>query len=458
VPAAQGKDFDDSSWPKVAPESLQDRRGNGRLSFAWYRIRLTIPRTVGGIDPSGMVAVFETVVDDYAELWVDGALPFAQGQNGGAVAAGWNAPNRVVLTRNASPGQQFQIAVFAMNGPVSTHPDTFIWMRSATLSFYKPEKWTRAKRVDVSIERIDPAMDAVVPRDAALEKVADGFVFTEGPVWHPDGYLLCSDPNMNTIYRVTPDGEVSVYRPNSGYTGEDIREYRQPGSNGLGLDPQGRLTICEHGNRRVTRLEKNGVLTVLADRYQGKRLNSPNDLIYRSDGALYFSDPPFGLPKFYDDPRKELPNTPVFCLINGALKEIISDLRGPNGVALSPDEQYLYVANWDEKKKVLMRYDAFPDGTVKNGRVFFDMQNGKGEEALDGLEVDAKGNLFVSGPGGTWVISPEGRHLGMIVGPELPANYAWGGDDGRTLYMTARTGVYRMQMANAGARITAKTN
>ncbi|NUM54117.1 MAG: SMP-30/gluconolactonase/LRE family protein [Candidatus Hydrogenedentes bacterium] len=326
-------------------------------------------------------------------------------------------------------------------------------MRSATLSFYTPGRWSRAKKVDVTVNRIDPAIDSIVPTNAVLEKVADGFVFTEGPVWHPDGYLLCSDPNMNVIYRVTPEGDVNVYRPNSGYTGADIHAYRQPGSNGLGLDAQGRLTICEHGNRRVTRIEKNGVLTVLADRYQGKRLNSPNDLIYRSDGALYFSDPPFGLPKFYDDPKKELPNTPVFCLINGELKEVVSDLRGPNGVAFSPDEKYLYVANWDETKKVLMRYEVQSDGMLRNGKLFFDMQHGSGEEALDGLEVDAKGNLFVSGPGGTWVISPEGKHLGMIVGPELPANYAWGGVDGRTLYMTARTGIYRMNMECPGSRI-----
>lgn len=453
APSAQGRDFDDSAWQTVNPVTLQDRRGNGRLSFAWYRIKLTIPKEVGGIDPTGMVAVFETVIDDYAEVWVDGALPFAQGQSGGTVAAGWNAPNRVVLTRDAQPGDEFQIAVFAMNGPVSTHPDTYIWMRLATLSFYKPEKWSHARKVDVKIERLDPAIDSVVPKDAVLEKVADGFMFTEGPVWHPDGYLLCSDPNMNVIYRVTPDGEVSVYRPNSGYAGANIHEYRQPGSNGLGFDALGRLTICEHGNRRVTRLEKNGVLTVLADRYQGKRLNSPNDLIYRSDGALYFSDPPFGLPKFHEDPNKELPNTPVFCLIDGKLKEVVSDLRGPNGVAFSPDEKYLYVANWDEQRKVLMRYDVQKDGTLKNAKVFFDMQRGKGDEALDGLEADMKGNLFVSGPGGTWVISPEGKHLGMIVGPELPANYAWGGENYRTLYMTARTGIYRMNMECPGPRM-----
>ncbi len=232
----------------------------------------------------------------------------------------------------------------------------------------------------------------------------------------------------------------------------DIGEYTQPGSNGLTLDREGRLIINEHGNRRVTRLEKNGVVTVLADRYEGKRLNSPNDLVYRSDGALYFTDPPFGLPKFYDDPRKELPYSGVFCLMNGTLKLVSTDLLGPNGLAFSPGEKYLYVTNWDVKKKVVMRYEVNADGTLSNGRVFFDMTGAPGEEALDGMKVDQRGNLYVSGPGGVWIISPEGKHLGTLKGPELPANFAWGDEDGRALYMTARTGLYRIRLNITGIR------
>ncbi len=266
------------------------------------------------------------------------------------------------------------------------------------------------------------------------------------------GHLLFSDPNDNRIYRWTPDGDLSVFRTKSGYTGADIAEYGQPGSNGLTLDRDGRLTIDKHGNRRVTRLEKNGQLTVLADRYDGKRLNSPNDLVYKSDGALYFTDPPFGLRKVYDDPRKELPWSGVFRLAGGTLALLATDLLGPNGLAFSPDERFLYVGNWDVKKKVVMRYPIQANGTLGRGEVFFDMTRAAGEEALDGLKIDQRGNLYVSGPGGVWIISAAGKHLGTIEAPELPANFAWGDDDGQTLYMTARTSLYRIRLKVPGIR------
>jgi len=303
------------------------------------------------------------------------------------------------------------------------------------------------------IVRLDPALDDIVDPNAKIEKIAGGFQFTEGPLWVRDGgYLLFSDPNANTIYRWTPDGQVSVFRAKSGYTGVDIGEYGQPGSNGLTLDLDGRLTIDEHGNRRVTRLEKNGVLTVLADRYEGKRLNSPNDLVYRSDGTLYFTDPPFGLPKFYDDPRKELPFSGIFLLKDGHLKLLSTDLLGPNGLAFSPDEKYLYVDNWDLKKKVIMRYEVSPDGGLSNGTVFVNASPLPGEQAWDGLKVDQRGNVYGAGPGGVWIISPAGKHLGTIKAPEQPANMAWGDDDGRTLYLAARTSVYRVRLNVPGIR------
>ena len=193
-------------------------------------------------------------------------------------------------------------------------------------------------------------------------------------------------------------------------------------------------------------------MTVLADRYEGKRLNSPNDLVYRSDGTLYFTDPPFGLPRFHDDPAREAPYTGVYCLRDGRLALVSNDLTGPNGIAFSPDERHLYVSNWDTKRKVIMRYDVQRDGGLRNGRVFFDMGGAPGEEALDGLKVDQRGNVYASGPGGVWIISPAGKHLGTLRAPQVPANMAWGDSDSRTLYLTARAGLYRVRLGVPGAR------
>jgi gluconolactonase len=190
---------------------------------------------------------------------------------------------------------------------------------------------------------------------------------------------------------------------------------------------------------------------VLADRYEGKRLNRPNDLVYKSDGSPYFTNPPFGLPRFHEAPRRELPDSGVFRWAGGALTLVSTDLSGPNGLAFSPDER-LYVTNRDVRKKVVMRYEVRPDGGLANGCVFFDMGGAAGEEALDGMKVDQRGDLFVSGPGGVWVISGEGKHLGTIKAPELPANSAWGDEDGRTLHMTARTSLYRVRLGIPGMR------
>ena len=451
TPHAGAAGFDDSAWPAIPADTLDARRATGRLSFNWYRLGITIPARIGRFDPTGATVVFEVVVDDYAEVWVDGRLARRLGQSGGSLIGGYNAPNRVVLTHDARPGQRIQIAVFGANGPLSDPPANFIWIRSATLDFHAPR--LPATVAGVRVTRVDRALDQIVPAAPMVEKIADGFQFLEGPVWVRDGgYLLFSDPNANTIYAWSPEGQLSVFRTKSGYTGADVGEYGQPGSNGLTLDREGRLTINEHGNRRVTRLEKNGVLTVLADRYEAKRLNSPNDLVYRSDGALYFTDPPFGLPRFHEDPRRELPYTGVFRYADGQVRLLTNDLTGPNGIAFSPDERFLYVTNWDVKKKVVMRYEVTGDGGLANGRVFFDMTGAPGEEALDGLKVDERGNLYVSGPGGLWIISADARHLGTIHLPELPANFAWGDADGRTLYLTARTGLYRVRLDIPGIR------
>ncbi|MEO5960321.1 MAG: SMP-30/gluconolactonase/LRE family protein, partial [Opitutaceae bacterium] len=357
-PKAGAADFDDSAWGKISPESLEARRSTGRLAFAWYRLDVTIPEKLGNVATQGATIVFELVVDDYAEVWVDGQLPQILGSTGGAFPAGWNSVQRVTLTRDARPGQHLKLAIFSANAPLSDPPPNFIWIRSATLDVYKSDRARLTQDAKLEITRLDPALDAVVPVDAKLEKLADGFAFTEGPVWVPanSGHLLFSDPNNNRIYRWSPiDGAVSIYRTKSGYTGADIGEYRQPGSNGLTLDAAGRLTINEHGNRRVTRLEKNGVLTVIADKFDGKRFNSPNDLVYRSDGTLFFTDPFFGLPKFGADSRRESPITGVYAVRDGKVTLVTAELSGPNGIAFSPDETFLYVGNWDDHRKVIMR-------------------------------------------------------------------------------------------------------
>jgi gluconolactonase len=459
TPHAGGADFDDSKWESIDATTLDQRRSSGRLCFNWYRIKLTIPERVGDFSTAGSTVVFETALDDYAEIWVDGELSRYLGQMGGTVVGGWNAPNRVVIGRDVVPGQQIQLAVFGINGPLSNPPTNFIWMRYARLEFYKTETHgpvaITPSEVNVEVVRKDPAIDQIVGPNPKIFKLAEGFKFTEGPVWIGDA-LLFSDPNSNIIYKLTPNvngaGKLEVFRTPSGYSGADIAVYGQPGSNGLTLDPQGRLTIDQHGNHRVIRLEKDGTETVLADKFEGKRLNSPNDLVYRSDGTLFFTDPPFGLPKFFNDPRKELSFSGVYSIYKGKLQLLTKDLNGPNGIAFSPDEKYLYIGNWDEKKKVVMRYEVEADGAVKNGKVFFDMTDAKGEDAIDGIKVDQQGNVYVSGPGGLWVISPEGKHLGTIIAPKHIHNFAWGDADGQTLYLCARSGLYRMRLGITGIR------
>jgi len=453
-PQIGSHDFD-KGFREILPTQLESRQGTGLFSFVWYKVELTIPPTIGKLDTKGSTAVFEIVVDDYSEVWVNGKQMQGFGQNGNGVIAGYNARNRVILTPDAKPGDHFSIAVLGINGTIGKLPENYIWVRNAVIDFYKDGLPTTDSWKNIGkIYTIDKELDNILDPGAQVEKVAEGFSFTEGPVWHPDGYLLFSDPNTNTIYRYNPaNHNVTVYMSHSGYTGADIGEYGQPGSNGLTIDKDGRLIIDQHGNRRVVRIEKKGPVTVLSDNFEGKRFNSPNDLVLKSDGAIYFTDPPYGLPGFFDDKRKELDYSGVFMIKDGNTKLLSKDLGGPNGIAFSPDEKYLYVTNWDIRDihhtKTLWRYEVQEDGTLKNGKVFYDFSFTEDDEALDGMKVDRQGNLFISAPGGIWILNAAGKLLGKIVTPERPANMAWG-DDGHTLYLTAHTSLYRIRIKTGG--------
>jgi gluconolactonase len=299
------------------------------------------------------------------------------------------------------------------------------------------------------IVRIDPAFDAIAPANAQIEKVAGGFGFVEGPVWTRQGSLLLSDIPGNAIMRVGPAGQTSVFRQPI-YYGTGYRQGFHIGSNGLTLDREGRVVIAEHGNRRVTRLEITGELTVLADKVEGKRLNSPNDVVVKSDGSIYFTDPPYGLPQQNTDPAKEIPYSGVYRIQNGKVELLTKDVQWPNGIGFSPDERFLYVANSDPMNRVWMRFPVQANGTLGAGAPFYTVPADGPGGIPDGLKLDTLGNLYGTGPGGIWVISPDGKLLGRFEPPEVAANVAWG-DDGKTLYMTARTSLYRVRL-NVGGK------
>jgi gluconolactonase len=302
-----------------------------------------------------------------------------------------------------------------------------------------------------SIFRKEPQFDALVPADAKIEKLAGGFTFIEGPVWRPNNVLWFSDVVGNVVRQWSPDGKVEeILRP-GGYDGTDAPAGAFIGPNGDINGADGSAMLCQHGNHRIVRIDKDRKITTVVDNFEGKRLNSPNDLVYKSDGSLYFTDPPYGLPDQDKDKKKELKFNGVFRLVNGKLQVLIKDLTRPNGIAFSPDEKTLYIANSDPDRKVWMRYDVKPDGTLANGKVFFDVTAEKEDGLPDGMKVDAQGNLYCSGPGGLWVFSPDGKHLGTIKPPETPANCGWG-DDGKSLYITARTGLYRIKLPVAGKK------
>lgn len=304
-----------------------------------------------------------------------------------------------------------------------------------------------------SIERLDPAFDKLIAPDAKLEKLSEWFVWSEGPVWF-EGAVVFSDVMANIAYR-WKEGMTSaeVFLKPSGLT-TNAPGFREPGSNGLTVDREGRLLLCQHGDRRVARLEKGKFLTV-ADRYEGKRFNSPNDLVVRKNGDVYFTDPPYGLEKINDSPIKELPFNGVYrvAAADGKVTLLTKDLNFPNGIAFSPDEKILYVAVSDSAATRVMAYDVKADGTIANGRTFFDAQplRKPGAKGLcDGLKVDRAGNVWATAPGGVLVLSPAGKLLGRLNTGEATANCGWG-DDGSTLYITADMFLVRVKTLTKGA-------
>src|SRR3984957_6781409 len=314
-----------------------------------------------------------------------------------------------------------------------------------------------AEQSAAKVERLDAAADKIIPNGSALQKLVSGFTWTEGPIWIHDAYLLFSDIPSNSIRKLTLPGTASIYLQPSGYLGKAPFGGPESGSNGLTVDVRGRLVAAGHAQRDVYRIDSlndPAHTTILADTYEGERLNSPNDLVYKSDGALYFTDPPYGLVTQKDnDPAKELKINGVYRLAGtleqkaGAppqrdkLQLLVKDLPRPNGIAFSPDEKYLYVNN-SEPKKLWMRYTVKPDGSITDGKVFFDATSDTRAGAPDGMKVDQKGNLYSAGPGGVWIFSPEGKHLGTLDIPERVGNVAWGGADHKTLYVAARSSLY----------------
>lgn len=312
----------------------------------------------------------------------------------------------------------------------------------------RPSERPRVGRV----QRHHADLDALLAEDATAERLADGFLFTEGPLWRSDGVLWFSDIPGNVVRQWSPDGTISeILRP-GGYDGHAL----PPGfigPNGSTAGPDGSVVLCQHGNRRVVRIDADRRVTAIVDTYNGRRFNSPNDVVFRSDGRMYFTDPPYGLPKQDDDAMKELPWNGVFMLADGRLEPIETAHNRPNGLAFSPDERTFYLANSDPDHRYWMRYDVLPDGTLAHGSVFADVSREPAPGLPDGLKIDSRGHIWATGPGGIWIFTPGGRHLGTFVLPEQPANLAWGDADWQTLYITAETGVYRLRTAVTGQRL-----
>ena len=311
-----------------------------------------------------------------------------------------------------------------------------------------PFAYSQSKTIG-QIIRLDPAFDALIDKNAQIEVLADGFVWSEGPAWIKNGnYLIFSDVPTNTIYKWKEDEGLATFLKPSGYTGRGTYS-REPGSNGITISLDGQIIACEHGDRRVTIMPtEGGGKKTLADNHEGKRFNSPNDVVQKSNGDVYFTDPPYGLPKQEKDSTRETGIFGVYRIAkNGVVSLLIDDLTRPNGLAFSPDERTLYIAQSDPERAYIMAYPAIDNGILNEGKIFFDAtpMSKQGLKGLpDGLKVDENGNLFATGPGGVLVISPKGKLLGRIETGQPTANCAWG-DDGSSLYITANNLLCRIK-------------
>lgn len=313
----------------------------------------------------------------------------------------------------------------------------------------------------------DTAAADLVDPATPIEKLADGFGFTEGPVWVAKGsYLLFSDVPGNVIWKLVPGRKPAVYRANIAFHGPDIwrvggmnsngfpegdprrERFAMIGPDGMALDRRGRLVFCSFAGRSIVRLEKDGRRTVLAERYQGQRFNGTNDIVVKRDGAIYFTDTFGGLRERANDPRKDIAINAVYRWKDGALSRVVADMPSVNGLAFSPDETFLYVNSGVDNS--VNRYAVRPDGTLADGRRFLTLAGDPKTGVSDGMKVDVRGNIYITGPGGIWIVSPAGAHLATIALPEKPINLAFGGADRRSLFVTAHTGVYRLSVRVPG--------
>jgi gluconolactonase len=351
-------------------------------------------------------------------------------------------------TTAASCGAAIAIVAFAAAGSLSAAPNYSTAAQPAPVAKVESVAGT-------SITRNDKAMDAIIAPGARIERLAHGFVFTEGPTWHK-GEMWFSDLRGNKVWSITPAGKLTMRLDHAGGADSfDSRYFR--GSNAMVNTPDGGLLLAQHSAHRIVKLDDAMRATSFIDKYDGKALNSPNDMVYAADGALWFTDPPY----YFNDPVAGMTDATkvkgtqktnnVYRYKDGKLTAVITDLPRPNGIGFSPDGKTLYISN-TEPRSQLYRYDVGADGKVSGKKLIADWTGQKGDGVPDGLKVDSKGNIWCTGEGGIRIVSPQGKVLGQIVLPEVAANLAFGGDDMKTLYITGSTSIYKMPLLVAGEK------